>query len=59
MVRMGERRGASKVLGGNLEGKRQLGRHICRGEGNIKMHFQEIGWKRGMAFMGLRTETKR
>jgi len=56
---MGERRGASKVLGGNLEGKRQLGRHICRGEGNIKMHFQEIRWKRGMAFMGLRTETKR
>jgi len=40
---MGEGRGAHGVLVGKPEGKRPLGRPICRWEDNIKMNLQEVG----------------
>jgi hypothetical protein len=40
---MGEMRNAYKVLVGELEGKRPLGRPRRRWEDNIKMDFREIG----------------
>jgi len=30
----------------NIEGKRQIGIHGCRGEYNIKMQREVIGWKK-------------
>jgi len=42
--RHGESRGACRVLVGNPEGKRPLGRPRRRCEGNIKMDLQEMGW---------------
>jgi hypothetical protein len=41
---MGGRRGAYRVLVGKPEGKRPLGRPICRWEDKIKMDLQEVGW---------------
>jgi len=41
---MGERRGVYRVLVGNSEGKRQLGRPKRRWEDNIKMDLQEVGY---------------
>jgi hypothetical protein len=41
VTRMGERRGASRVLVGRPKGKRPLGRHRRRWEDNIKMDLQE------------------
>ena len=43
VARMGERRGAYRVLVGKLEGKRPLGRSRRRREDNIKMDLQEVG----------------
>jgi len=43
MARMGERRGVHRVLVGNSEGKRPLGRPRHRWEDNIKMELQEVG----------------
>ena len=43
MVRVGERRGAYKVLVSKPEEKRPLGRPSRRWE-NIKKHLQEVGW---------------
>jgi hypothetical protein len=40
---MGERKGAYRVLVGKPEGKRQLGRSMCRWKGNIKTRLKEIG----------------
>ena len=40
---MEEGRGVHKVLVGKPEGKRPLGRPICRWEDNIKMDLQEVG----------------
>ena len=40
---MGERRGAYRVLVGEPEGKRPLGRPRHRWENNIKMVLQEVG----------------
>jgi hypothetical protein len=42
VARMGESRGAYRVLVGKSEGKRPLGRPRRRWENN-KMHFQEVG----------------
>ena len=42
--RMGERRGVYRVLVGNPEGKRPLGRPRRRWEDNIKIEFQGVGW---------------
>ena len=42
VARMGEERGAYRVLVGKLEGKRPLWRHRRRWEDNIKMDLQEV-----------------
>jgi hypothetical protein len=39
----GDRRGVYKVLVGNPEGRRPLGRDRLRWEDNIKMDLQEVG----------------
>jgi hypothetical protein len=41
---MGKKRNAYKILVGNPEGKRPLGRPIRRWVDNIKMDLREIGW---------------
>jgi len=43
IIRMGERRGVYRVLVGNPEGKRPLGRPRSRWEDNIKMDLQVVG----------------
>jgi len=42
---MGEMRGAYRVLVGEPEGKRPLGRPRRRREDNIKMDHREVGWE--------------
>jgi hypothetical protein len=44
VARMGEKRNAYRVLMGNLEGKRPLGRPRRRWVDNIKIDLREIGW---------------
>jgi hypothetical protein len=44
VARMGEKRNGYRVLVGNAEGKRPLGRPRRRWEDNIKMDLREIGW---------------
>jgi hypothetical protein len=46
--RIGERRGAFRVLVGKPAGKRPLGRPRNRCEDNIKMDLQEVGGKHGL-----------
>jgi hypothetical protein len=41
---MGEKRNACRILVGNPEGKRPLGRQRRRWADNIKMNLREIGW---------------
>jgi hypothetical protein len=41
---MGEKRNAYRILVGNPEGKRPLGRPRRRCVDNIKMDLREIGW---------------
>jgi hypothetical protein len=43
-ARMGEKRGAYRILIGIPEGRRPLGRPRRRWEDNIKMVLQEVGW---------------
>jgi hypothetical protein len=43
VARMGEKRGAYRVLVGRPEGRRPLGRHRRRWEDNIKMDPQDVG----------------
>ena len=43
VARMGEGRGVHRVLVGNPEGKRPLGRPRRRWEDNIKMDLREVG----------------
>jgi hypothetical protein len=45
---MGEKRGAYRILVGRPEGRRPLGRPRRRWEDNIKMDFQDVGWRRDM-----------
>jgi hypothetical protein len=45
VARMGEGRGAYKILVGRPEGRRPLGRPRHRCEDNIKMDLQEVGWE--------------
>jgi hypothetical protein len=52
VARMGEKRDAYRILLGNPEGKRPLGRPRCRWVSNIKMDLREIGWD-GMDWIGL------
>ena len=47
MVHMGEVRGVHRVLVGNPEGKKPLGRPRSSWEDNIKMDLQEVGGGRG------------
>jgi hypothetical protein len=44
VARMGEGRGAYRILVGRPEGRRPLGRPRPRWEDNIKMDLQEVGW---------------
>jgi hypothetical protein len=44
VARMGEGRGAYRVLVGRPEGRRPLGRPRRRWGNNIKMDLQEVGW---------------
>jgi hypothetical protein len=44
VARMGEKRIAYRILVGNPEGKRPLGRPRRRWVDNIKMDLREIGW---------------
>jgi hypothetical protein len=41
---MGEKRNVYRILVGNSEGKRPLGRPRCRWVDDIKMDLREIGW---------------
>jgi hypothetical protein len=43
----GGERGVHGVLVGRPEGKKPLGRPVCRWEDNIKMDLQEVGGGRG------------
>jgi hypothetical protein len=49
---MGIRRNAYRILVGNPEGKRPLGRPRCRWVNNIKMVLREIRWD-GMDWIDL------
>jgi hypothetical protein len=44
VARMGEGRGAYRILVGRPEGRRPLGRPRRRWEYNIKIDLQEVGW---------------
>jgi hypothetical protein len=44
VARMGEGRGAYRILVGRPEGRRPPGRPRHRWEDNIKMDLQEVGW---------------
>jgi hypothetical protein len=44
VARVGEKRNAYRILVGNPEGKRPLGRPRRRWEDNIKMDLREIEW---------------
>jgi hypothetical protein len=44
VARMGEKRNAYRILVGEPEGKRPLGRPRCSWVDNIKMDLGEIGW---------------
>ena len=48
VARLGERRGAYRVLMGNSEGRRPLGRLRLRSEDNIKTDLREMGWRHGL-----------
>jgi hypothetical protein len=57
VARMGEGRGAYRILVGRPEGRRPLGRHRCRWEDNIKMDLQEVRWGTWTGFIWLRIGT--
>ena len=57
--RMGEKRGAYRILVGKPEGKRQLGRPRHRLEDNIKMELQEVGLEGFMDWIDLAEERDR
>jgi len=57
VARMGERRGAYRVLVEKPEGRRPLGRPRHRWEDNIKMDPQEVGWGACTGLIWLSTET--
>jgi hypothetical protein len=48
VARMGEKRGAYRILVGRPEGRRPLGRPRRRWEDNIKMDLQEVEWGQGL-----------
>jgi hypothetical protein len=48
VARMEKRRGVYRVLMGKPEGNRPHGGPRRRWENNIKMDFQDVGWKHGL-----------
>ena len=50
MARMGEERGAYRVLVGKPEGKRPLGRPRRRWVDNIRMDLQDVGMWTGLGW---------
>jgi hypothetical protein len=44
VARKAQNRNTDRILVGNPECKRPLGRHRCWWQNNIKMDFREIGW---------------
>jgi len=52
VTHMGEMKCVYRVLMGKSEGRRQFGRLRHRWEDNIKMNFQEVGWRawKGVVF---------
>jgi hypothetical protein len=59
VARMGEGRSVYRVLVGNPEGKRGLGRPRRRWEDGIKMDLREIGWGRGVEWIHLAQDRDR
>ena len=57
VARMGDRKGAYRVLVGKPEGKRPLLRPRCRWEDNITVDLQEVGWV-GMDWLDLAQDSK-
>jgi hypothetical protein len=57
VARMGEGRGAYRILMGRPEGRRALGRPWRRWEDNIKMDLQEVGWVAWTGLIWLRIGT--
>jgi hypothetical protein len=57
VARMGEQRGAYRILVGRPEGRRPLGRPRRRWEYNIKMDLQDVGW--GMDWIELAQDRDR
>jgi hypothetical protein len=57
VARMGEERGAYRILVGRPEGRRPLERPKRRWEDNIKMEFQDVGW--GMNWIELAQDRDR
>jgi hypothetical protein len=56
-ARMGEKRGAYRILMGRPEGRQPLGRPRRRWKDNIKMDLQEVGW--GMDWIELAQDRDR
>jgi hypothetical protein len=48
VARMGEERGAYRILVGRPEGRRPLGTPRRRWEDNIKTDLREVGWEHGL-----------
>jgi hypothetical protein len=48
VTRMGDRRGAYRILVGRPEGKRPLGRPMRIWKGTITINIQEVGWGHGL-----------
>jgi hypothetical protein len=57
VARMGEGRGAYRILVWRPEGRRPLGRPRRRWEDNIKMDFQDVKWGARTGFIWLRIGT--
>jgi hypothetical protein len=57
VARMGEGRGAYRILVGRPGGRRPLGRPRLRWEDNIKMDIQNVGWAAWTGFSWLRIGT--
>jgi hypothetical protein len=57
VARMGEGRGAYRILVGRPEGRRPLGRLRRIWEDNIKMDLQEVGWGAWTGLIWLRIAT--
>jgi len=58
VARIGDRRGACKVLVGRPEGRRTLGRPRRRWKDDIKIDLQEVGWK-GVDWIGVAEDRDR